>query len=300
MLGNMLKKFVRFAPILLLFSSLYAADFTFDSGGVKIHYIVEGQGEPVILIHGYAASIAANWGQPGVIKGLAESYRVIALDNRGHGQSDKPHDVASYGNKMVDDVIRLMDHMKIKKAHIVGYSMGGFMTEALLTEHPKRVITATLGGAGWSDPKDQTQANMLNQLADSLEQGKGIGPLLVALNPVGAPPPTPQAIEMTSKMFLSANDPLALAAVARAHMPPASEAKIRANKVPTLALIGELDPLKAGVDQLKIMMPKLTVVVIPGANHLTAFANPLFLSSLKSFLAEHSKEHGKKALATGN
>jgi len=296
----MLKKFARFAPILLLFSALHAADFTFDSAGVKIHYTVEGKGEPVILIHGYAASIAANWGQPGVIKGLADSYQVIAIDNRGHGQSDKPHDVASYGPKMVDDVIRLMDHLKIRKAHIVGYSMGGFMTEALLTEHPNRLITATLGGAGWSDPKDQTQANLLNQLADSLEQGKGIGPLIIALNPVGAPPPSPQVLEMTNKMFLAANDPLALAAVARAHMPQASEARIRANKIPTLALIGELDPLKAGVDQLKTMMPKLTVVVIPGANHLTAFANPLFLSSLKSFLAEHSKTPHAKAVATGN
>jgi len=304
MLMYMLKKFARFAPVLLLFSALVSAlqgaDFSFDSAGVKIHYTVEGKGEPVILIHGYAASIAANWGQPGVIKGLADSYEVIAIDNRGHGQSDKPHDAASYGPKMVDDVVRLMDHLKIKKAHIVGYSMGGFITEAMLTEHPNRMLTATLGGAGWSDPKDQTQANLLNQLADSLEQGKGIGPLIIALNPVGAPPPTPQAVEMTNKMFLAANDPLALAAVARAHMPQPSEAKIRANKVPTLALIGELDPLKAGVDQLKTMMPKLTVVVIPGANHLTAFATPLFLSSLRSFLAEHSKAPHAKAQATGN
>jgi pimeloyl-ACP methyl ester carboxylesterase len=296
----MLKQFVRFAPIFLLLSSLYAADFTFDSGGVKIHYTIDGKGEPVILIHGYAASIAANWGAPGVIKGLADSYQVIAIDNRGHGQSDKPHDAAAYGPKMVDDVLHLMDHLKIKKAHIVGYSMGGFMTEALLIEHPNRVLTATLGGAGWNDPKDHSQADLLNQLADSLEQGKGIGPLIIALNPVGAPPPTPQAIEMTNKMFLSANDPLALAAVARGHMPQEPEAKIRANKIPTLALIGEVDPLKAGVDQLKTMMPNLTVVVIPGANHLTAFANPLFLSSLRSFLAEHSKTPHAKAQTTGN
>jgi len=298
----MLNKFVRllslqFLSLLFLFSILHAEDQFFNSAGVKIHYTIDGKGEPVILIPGYAANIATNWGQPGVIKGLSDSYEVIAVDNRGHGQSDKPHDATAYGNKMADDVIRLMDHLKIRKAHVVGYSMGGFLTEALLTEHPNRLLTATLGGAGWSDPNDHSQEQLLNQLADSLEQGKGIGPLIVALNPVGAPPPTPQAIEMTNKMFLASNDALALAAVARGHFPPVMESRIRANKVPVLALIGEVDPLKAGVDRFNGMLPHLKVVVIPGANHLTAFSNPLFLSSLKSFLAEHSKQHGKAQAA---
>jgi pimeloyl-ACP methyl ester carboxylesterase len=273
-----------------------AADYSFDSAGVKIHYIVEGQGEPVILIHGYAASIVTNWGAPGVVKKLAENYQVIALDNRGHGQSDKPHDAAAYGPVMSEDVLRLMDHLKIKKAHIVGYSMGGFMTEELLMEHPNRFITATFGGAGWNDPKDTMQSTTLNVLADSLEQGKGIGPLIVALNPVGAPPPSPQMIEATNKMFMATADPLALAAVARglATLPPVPESKIRANKIPALALIGEVDPMKAGVDRLDGVMPHLKIVVIPGANHLTAFANPLFISSLKEFLAAHpSKERAK-------
>jgi len=302
----MFKKFARLAPLLLLFSVLpaflHAEDFTFNSAGVKIHYTIEGKGEPVILIHGYAASIAANWGAPGIIKGLSDSYQVIAIDNRGHGQSDKPHDAADYGEKMIDDVIRLMDHLKIKKAHVVGYSMGGFMTMALLTEHPNRLLTATLGGAGWNNPNDHSQTDLLNSLADSLEQGKGIGPLIVALNPVGAPPPTPQAVEMTNKMFLAANDPLALAAVARGmgYFPAVTEAQIRANKIPVLALIGQVDPLKVGVDRLDGLMPHLKIVVIPAANHLTAFANPLFLSSLKSFLAEHPDQHKKKVRATGH
>jgi pimeloyl-ACP methyl ester carboxylesterase len=104
-----------------------------------------------------------------------------------------------------------MDHLKIEKAHIVGYSMGGFMTEELLMEHPNRFITATFGSAGWSDHKDTTQANTLNMLADSLEQGKGIGPLIVALNPVGAQPPTPQMLEATNKMFMATADTQALA-----------------------------------------------------------------------------------------
>jgi len=110
----------------------------------------------------------------------------------------------------------------------------------------------------------------------------------VALTPVGQPPMTPQQIEATNKMFLALNnDPLALAAVARNGMPQVTEARLRANKIPALALIGEVDPLKAGVDNLDGLMPNLKIVVIPKANHLTAFVSPLFLESLLSFLAEH-------------
>ena len=291
----MLRKCVLLAFSLAL---LHAEDQFFDSAGVKIHYTVEGQGDPVVLIHGFAVSIASNWAQAGVIKALAQDYRVIAIDNRGHGQSEKPHDPAAYGPKMMDDVIRLMDHLKIKKAHIVGYSMGGFMTEGIETEHANRCITATLGGAGWRDPNDQAQQKMLNDLADSLEQGRGITPLILALNPPGAPAPTPQMIEATNKMFLSVNDPLALAAVARGHLPDVSEKRLRASKVPTLALIGEMDPLKAGVDQLKTMMPRLAVVVIPKATHISAPASPMFVASLKNFLAEHSQR--SRARTTSN
>jgi pimeloyl-ACP methyl ester carboxylesterase len=263
---------------------LRADDFFFDSAGIKIHYTVEGKGEPVILVHGFSASILMNWGAPGVIKALADQYQVIALDNRGHGQSDKPHAPSAYGPEMANDVVRLMDHLGLRKAHIVGYSMGGFITNYLLATHPERFVTATLGGAGWQDPGD---AAPLEELAKSLEEGKGIGPLVVALTPKGQPPPTAQAIEAANTIFMAGNDPLALAAAARGLSLSVLESQLRANKVPVLALIGELDPLKAGVDRMDGVVPGLQVVVIPRATHISAFAQPLFISSLKSFLAAH-------------
>ncbi len=290
---------LRVAPVCALFlvPLLHAEDLFFDSDGVKIHYTVEGSGEPVLLIHGYTANIAVNWAAPGVIKALADNYQVIAIDNRGHGQSEKPHDPQAYGMKMVDDSIRLMDHLKLRKVHVVGYSMGGFFTSVLITEHPDRFWSATMGGAGWTMP---SLDNMLPQLADSLEQGKGLGPLMAALNPPGQPPLTAEQMDGANKMILSFNDPLALAAIARAGIPHASEAKIRANKIPTLALIGELDPIKAGVDQLSGMMPNLKVVVVPGATHLTAFASPVFIDNLKSFLAEHPAKAAAAKATGGN
>src|SRR6516225_11708196 len=117
--------------LVFVFPAAAADSQFFDSNGVKIRYLVEGKGEPVLLIHGFTAGIEMQWALPGIIKELAKDYRVIALDNRGHGRSDKPHDAKKYGMEMVNDAIRLMDHLKIKKAHVVGYSMGAMITSKL-------------------------------------------------------------------------------------------------------------------------------------------------------------------------
>jgi len=97
----------------------------FDSGGVQIYYQEHGAGDPVVLVHGFASHSDNNWG-PMWFTFLAPHFRVIAIDCRGHGKSGKPHDAAAYGaEKMGDDVIRLLDHLKIQRALLMGYSMGG-------------------------------------------------------------------------------------------------------------------------------------------------------------------------------
>jgi pimeloyl-ACP methyl ester carboxylesterase len=132
---------------------LHAEDFFFDSAGVKIHYTVEGKGEPVLLIHGFGADIQANWSAPGIIKELSDAFQVIAIDNRGHGKSEKPHDPRAYGMQMVEDSLPLLDHLRIQKAHVVGYySMGGRITCAIVGYHTERLRSAVLGGYGWYPP----------------------------------------------------------------------------------------------------------------------------------------------------
>lgn len=121
----------------------------FDAKGVKIHYLVEGSGEPVVLIHGLDSSAHLNWELPGVMDALAVDHQVIALDLPGYGDSDKPNDPSAYGQAWIEDVILLLDHLKIEKAHIVGYSMGGMVALKLIAEHPDRVLSGTLGGMGW-------------------------------------------------------------------------------------------------------------------------------------------------------
>ncbi len=280
---------------LFLVPGVRAQDKFFDSGGVKIRYTDHGQGEPVLLIHGFGINLDMQWALPGVIKELAKDYRVIAFDCRGHGLSGKPHDPKQYGMEIVDDAVRLLDHLHIQKAHVVGYSMGAMIAAKLLVTHPDRLRTATLGGAG-PVRKDQRQARFAEQLADSLEQGKGIAPLIEALTPVGKPKPSPEQIEGVSKLFTALNDTKALAAVVRGWKDLAvSDAELKANRVPTLALIGEIDPLKKGVDEIEGRLAHLKTVVVPGADHMTAFTRPDYLQALRAFLKKHGARERQQA-----
>ncbi|HLK64547.1 MAG TPA: alpha/beta hydrolase [Bryobacteraceae bacterium] len=275
--------------IACLACSAHADDFFFDSAGVRIHYILEGKGEPVVLVHGFGANIAVNWGKPGIIQALARSYQVIALDDRGHGQSEKPHDPEAYRGQMAEDVIRLMDHLKIKQAHVVGYSLGGFITMTLLATHPERLRSAIVAGAGWSATGLGTYQPMIDRLAVALEQGQGLGPLVTMLAPGGDTPAGGEPIEAANRALLARNDPVALAAVLRsmfADQP--SEATLRANKVPVLALVGEQDLMHSWAEALARTAPNVELRVIPGANHLSAPTNPEFLSRLQTFLAQQS------------
>src|SRR5689334_11392989 len=105
------------------FAARAAREGRFDSAGVPIRFIEEGQGEPVVMIHGYTSSTERQFVETGVFGALAARYRTIALDARGHGQSGKPHDRAQYGAEMGRDITRLMDHLGLQRAHILGYSM---------------------------------------------------------------------------------------------------------------------------------------------------------------------------------
>ena len=123
---------------------------SFDSDGVGIAYSDEGEGEPILLIHGFASNVAANWRDVGWIGALAAAgRRVIALDNRGHGQSEKLYDPSCYGApSMAEDARRLLDHLGIARADVMGYSMGARIATFLLLRHQQRVRSAILAGVG--------------------------------------------------------------------------------------------------------------------------------------------------------
>lgn len=281
------------AALLLFLAAGWARadEGSFDSGGVKLHYTNDGRGEPVILVHGFAASGLVNWAMPGISPELAKTYRVITLDNRGHGRSAKPHDPKQYGRAMVEDVVRLMAHLGIKKAHVVGYSMGAFITHRLSIDHPDRLLSATLGGGGWLRGDDPEFKLITGALGKSLDEGKGIFPLLHRLHANDKDEKTlGDRLQVVNKIIMATNDPKALAAVIRAiDELTVSEKEIAGSRVPTLAIVGSRDPLKKGVDELKERRPEVQVVVLEGADHMTALANPLLKQSLKQFLGQHQE-----------
>lgn len=283
-----------FAPIFLSLGLLSVGDAStrtvvddfFDSQGVRIHYRVEGRGEPVLMIHGFAANIPAQWDLPGVTSALAPSYHLIALDNRGHGRSAKPHDPQKYGMEMVDDAIRLLDHLKVKKAHVVGYSMGAMIAGKLMVTHPERVLTLTLGGAGVA--RESSDRKLYEELSESLEKEKSIGPLLNRLTPAGRPKLTREQINTTNKLLQATNDVKALSAVVRSWKDLiVSDDVLRANKIPVLGLVGDRDPLRDWVEDLKGVLTNYQIVLVADSDHMNAFTKPAFSQAIKTFLAQH-------------
>lgn len=257
----------------------------FDSNGVQIHYLDSGSGEPVVLMHGINGSYERSWVESGVVEALTQAgYRVLALDGRAHGKSEAPRDPAMYGAEMSLDIVRLLDHVGIEQAHIVGYSMGAGIVSKLRAMHPERFLSMCIGGgSGWSKTTGPSPSAIT--LAESLERGEGFMPLYRRIYPTWSE----EDLQARSDTTLARiPDPLATAALLRGSDRGASEESIRNNTVPTLAIVGSIDPAKARVDELVGVMPNLEVVVIPDADHQAAYRRPDYISNLIRFLDANS------------
>ena len=269
-----------------------AQDRFFDAGGVRIRYVDQGAGTPVVLVHGYTSQIERAWIETGVLPNLSKDHRVIALDLRGHGKSDKPHDPTSYA-ELSQDVIRLLDYLHIARAHIVGYSLGGQITAKLLTTNPDRFITATLGGSsgrrGWTaqDDRDAEAA------AAELEHGVPYRSLILGIAPADQPVLNDEEVRQFSRTLVATSDPLAHAALMRSLRGlVVSNDQMAAVQVPTLAIVGSADRALKGVNALAAVWPALKVVIIDGATHANstgrgAAARPEFVNAIREFIVAH-------------
>ncbi|MEJ2342239.1 MAG: alpha/beta hydrolase [Gemmatimonadales bacterium] len=258
-----------------------SAERFFDSDGVRIRYLDIGDGEAVVLLHGFSLSAEANWSLTGLLDSLPQEYLMLALDQRGNGRSDKPHDPEAYGLEFVEDVIRLLDALEIETAHVVGYSMGGGVALRLAAHHPDRVRSVVVGGAGWTPPGTplppdvQEWPNKIERIAD---EG---GSLTDAMWLPGWPDPTPEM-----RAFLDGNDARALAAVLRAMPEQLTAASVGAIGVPILAVIGEADFARPAVDALVEVNPNVEVSVLAGKNHATAVFDAELGQVVLEFLRE--------------
>jgi len=274
---------------LLSAGAALAEERFFDSAGVRVRYVDAGAGTPVVLVHGFTGTIERAWINTGVLADLARDYRVIAFDLRGHGRSSKPHDPKAYEDIGLD-VIRLLDHLQIEQAHVVGYSLGGIIAAKLLTTHSGRFLSAVLGGAAYRRSRSAAADRAADAAAGEIEGGV-YRALIVSTAPTDEPAPSEDAILRLSRILSSDNDIRAHAALMRARRALlVSDAEIGAVRVPALAVVGSADPALPRVQAMRKRWPGLEVQVVPGAAHPTVHErglprHPEFLAAVRRHIA---------------
>jgi pimeloyl-ACP methyl ester carboxylesterase len=263
------------------------SDFFTTSDNIKIHYLTLGdRGSWVVLIHGYTGNAEHNWFANGIAQALAKNHRVVALDNRNHGMSDKPQ---LNGPGKASDVIELMDHLKIQKAHIGGYSMGGSITGQLLAAHQDRFITAHFGGSGIPEVDPEWIAKLPKDKEGRDPQEDAISHQLRINHAMDNGMSKEEAEKLASK------PPAAPAARTATATPAAAPQRqgidLTKVTVPVIAINGELDRPHFKTARMSRELFNFTNVVLPGKSHLTAIAGGYmpkeYLENLVGFINAH-------------
>ena len=267
-------------------------DRYFDSSGVRIRYVEAGKGTPIVLVHGFTRNIETNWVETGVLSALAKRHRVIAVDLRGHGKSGKPHDPKAYEADVHLDVVKLMDHLDIPRAHLVGYSAGCSVVGRLAVTHPERAISIVLGAGtilrGVWEASDDENAK---KAAADVKNEPPFRNLIVRLTPKDEPPRSEETIKKLSSELTAGNDLDALMAyrTAGGRGQVSTEEEVKAIRVPVLAIVGEQDPTIAAVRNFQKFFPALNVIEIKGATHASersAARHPQFAAAILEFVGD--------------
>lgn len=245
---------------------------SFVHDGLDLFYFDEGNpsGAPVLLIHGFASSAMVNWVHPGWLKTLGDAgYRVIAIDNRGHGRSGKPRDPEAYRPwVMAEDAAALLDHLRIPEAHVMGYSMGARISVFLALKHIDRVRSLVLGGLGsgmvegvgeWDPIADALLAPSIDEVSD--EKGRMF-----------------RAFADQTK-----SDREALAACIRGSRDLVAEKDMGRIEAPTLIGVGTRDDIAGSPQKLAALMPHATALDIPGRDHMLAVGDRVFKKAVLDF-----------------
>jgi pimeloyl-ACP methyl ester carboxylesterase len=232
------------------------------SDGTKIHYLRIGDhGSWVVLIHGYTGSAGGNWFANGIAQALAANHRVVAIDCRNHGMSDKPQ---PGGAGRAKDVIELMNNLDISRAHIHGYSMGGMITSRLLGFIPERIITATFGGSGVMEFEDEF-INATPRDSDGVDPDEAVTSRNLQISFAMNNGKTREEAEAIADR---PRDPLSVDPTALREM--SSRIELRKVNFPVLAINGEYDRPFTKTHRMWRELNDFTSVVLPGKSHLTA------------------------------
>ncbi|WP_419952678.1 alpha/beta fold hydrolase [Methylobacterium sp.] len=250
---------------------------TFDSDGTTIAYIdvpaKGGSGDPIVLIHGFASNHAVNWVNTLWVNTLSEAgRRVVALDNRGHGESEKLYEPEAYGSDiMAQDTRRLLDHLGIERADIMGYSMGARISAYLALDNPERVRSVLLGGLGLHLVEGK---GLPNGIAEALEA------------PAGEKAPNLTAAAFRTFAEQTKSDLRALAACMRGSRQTLSREEVSQIEAPTLVTVGTLDTVAGSAPALAALMPHAKSLELPNRDHSTAVGDKLHRQGVLAFLDE--------------
>jgi pimeloyl-ACP methyl ester carboxylesterase len=252
----------------------------FSSDGVQIAYIdvaptEADRGEPILLIHGFASTHAVNWSNTLWVKTLShDGRRVIAIDNRGHGQSEKLYDPDLYHTEiMAEDARRLLDHLGLRHVDVMGYSMGARITAYLAKNHPSYVRSAVLGGLG-------------HHLIEGLGLPLGIADAMEAPALESLTDP----MQRMFRAFADANksDLRALAACIRGSRQTLRDEDVKAITPPCLVAVGTKDDVAGDAHALAATLPHGRALDIPGRDHNLAVGDKVFKAGVLRFLAERA------------
>jgi pimeloyl-ACP methyl ester carboxylesterase len=248
---------------------------TFHHGSAEIAYLDQGEGEPIVLVHGFASSKEVNWVNPGWVTTLTGAgRRVIALDDRGHGQSSKLYDPAEYHTtRMAGDVRALLAHLGIARADVMGYSMGARITAFLALESPELVRSIVLGGLGI-------------HLIDGVGLPESIAQALEA--PSLADVKDPQGRMFRAFADQTGSDRRALAACIRGSRQVLTREQAASIRTPALVAVGTKDPIAGSAEALAAVLPNGRALPIPDRDHMLAVGDKVFKAGVLKFLQEHS------------
>ena len=242
------------------------------SDGVRIHYQEAGEGVPVVLLHGYTSCCDASWFADGMAKELARTHRVIGIDARGHGRSEKPYDPAKYdGDRMPRDVIEVLDSLGVGKAHFHGYSMGGGIVAHLMARHPDRFITASFGGSGVRETDEALAAQA------------------AARDPQGLDPHQDEGRAKLAGRADRDNEALKAVQDGRQAKPStAPELDLTSIEFPVQAVNGEFDAPISKTQRLEREVKDFRAVILPGHGHNTVttagFTPRLYIDTVADFV----------------